>query len=86
MATLRALELPCLEMNPTVNSHHPAGEVSRAVMESLARELSVPVEQVEKACRREAEAIEADARIKSFVPVLVTSRVRSELRRRQRKG
>ena len=55
-------------------------------MESLARELSVPVEQVEKACRREAEAIEAAARIKSFVPVLVTSRVRSELRRRQRKG
>ena len=73
-------------MNPTVNSHHPAGEVSRAAMESLARELSVPVEQVEKACRREAEAIEADARIKSFVPVLVTSRVRSELRRRQPKG
>ena len=55
-------------------------------MESLARELSVPVEQVEKACRREAEAIEAEARIKSFVPVLVTSRVRSELRRRQPKG
>ena len=73
-------------MNPNVNSHHPAVEISRAAMESLARELSVPVEQVEKACRREAEAIEADARIKNFVPVLVTSRVRSELRRRQRKG
>ena len=86
MATLRSLEPPSLEMNPTVNSHPPAGEVSRAAMESLARELSVPVEQVEKACRREAEAIEAEARIKSFVPVLVTSRVRSELRRRQRKG
>jgi len=71
-------------MNPNVNSHHSAGEVTRAAMESLARELSVPLEQVEKACQREAEAIEPDARIKSFVPVLITSRVRSELRRRQR--
>jgi len=72
------------EMNPKVNMPHTAGEVTRATMESLARELSVPVEQVEEACRREAEAIEADARIKSFVPVLVTSRVRSELRRQLR--
>lgn len=72
-------------MNPKVNTTPPAGELSRAAMESLARELSVPVEQVEKACRRETAAIEADARIKSFVPVLVTSRVRSELRRQQRR-
>lgn len=71
-------------MDQTVNHTHRAGEVSRAAMESLARELRVPLDQVEKACRREAAAIEADARIKSFVPVLVTSRVRSELRRRQR--
>jgi hypothetical protein len=71
-------------MNRPVNAPHPAGEVTRTAMESLARELRVPIEQVEKACRREAAAIEADARIKSFVPVLVTSRVRSELRRRQR--
>jgi len=67
-----------------MNHTHSAGEVTRAAMESLARELSVPVEQVEKACRREAEAIKADARIKHFVPVLVTSRVRRELRHRKR--
>jgi len=72
------------EMNPDVNTPRTASEVPRSAMESLARELSVPIEQVEKACRRQAEALEADARIKSFVPVLVTSRVRSELRRRQR--
>lgn len=71
-------------MNPKAHTPHSAGELSRAAMESIARELSVPVDQVERACRREAAAIEADARIKSFVPVLVTSRVRSELRRRQR--
>ncbi len=73
-------------MNATVNFTHCAGEVSRAAMESLARELSVPLEQVEEACRREAEALESDARIKNFVPVLVTSRVRSELRRRQHRA
>jgi hypothetical protein len=70
-------------MNTTVSSTHCAGEISRSAMESLARELRVPLEQVEEACRREAEALEPDARIKNFVPVLVTSRVRSELRRRQ---
>lgn len=69
-----------------MNTIQSASELSRAAMESLARELSVPVEQVEKACRRETAAIDADARIKNFVPVLVTSRVRSELRRQQRKA
>lgn len=69
-----------------MNTIQSASELSRAAMESLARELGVPVEQVEKACRRETAAIDADARIKNFVPVLVTSRVRSELRRQQRKA
>lgn len=55
--------------------------VSQAAMESLARELDVPVEHVEQACERQAQALHAGARIKKFVGVLVTARVRSELRR-----
>lgn len=69
-------------MIPTVNPSHGACGMSRTAMESLARELGLPVEEVEQACRQETRAIGADARIKNFVPVLVTSRVRSELRRR----
>jgi hypothetical protein len=68
----------------TLKSPHGPGTISHAAMESLARELSVPLHLVEQACRRETAAIERDARIKHFVPVLVASRVRSELRRRQR--
>jgi hypothetical protein len=53
-------------------------------MESLARELNVPVDEVERVYRAEARAVEAGARIKNFVPVIIASRVRSELRRQQR--
>lgn len=55
--------------------------VPHKAIESLARELDLPLEQVEKVYREQAAAIEADARIKQFVPVLVARRVRSELRR-----
>jgi hypothetical protein len=57
----------------------------RTAMESLALELDLPVEEVERVYRAEARAVEADARIKNFVPVIVARRVRSELRRQQRR-
>jgi hypothetical protein len=56
----------------------------RKAIESLAQELNVPVEQVERVYRAQARAVDAGARIKNFVPVIVASRVRSEIRRQQR--
>jgi len=63
---------------------HRALDPPRTAMESLARELNVPVDEVERVYRAEARAVEAGARIKNFVPVIIASRVRSELRRQQR--
>ncbi len=73
-------------MGSTVNQRE-AGQaapgVPRKAIESLAQELNLPVEQVERVYREQSAAIGTDARIKQFVPVLVTRSVRSELRRRQ---
>jgi hypothetical protein len=56
----------------------------RAAVGALARELNLPVEQVEPVYAAEASRIEADARITTFVSVIIAGRVRSELRRLQR--
>lgn len=69
-----------------MNQIGPAAGVSSAAMESLAHELGVTLEQVETVFRREIERLGAQARIKSFLPVLVTRRVRSELRNKQRRN
>jgi len=69
-------------VNP-VNGDRQATESRKAAVGSLARELDLPVEQVERVYAQESARIEADARIKTFVPVVVASRVRAELRRQQ---
>ncbi len=58
----------------------------RMAVDSLAREFEMPVELVERTYRDQASRIEAQARIKTFVPVVILNRVRAELRhhRRQR--
>lgn len=56
----------------------------RAAVDALARELNLSVEQVEPVYAAEASRIGADARIMTFVSVIVAGRVRSELRRLQR--
>jgi hypothetical protein len=56
----------------------------RTALESLAQELNVPVDEVERVYRAQVRAVEAGARIKNFVPVIVASRVRSELRKQRR--
>ena len=70
-------------------THHSAKSghaiaADRAAVEALARELNLPAEQVERVYAAEAARIEADARITTFVSVIVAGRVRSELRRLQR--
>jgi len=55
-----------------------------AVIDSLARELELPFEQVERVFNEEASKIEATARINTFVGVIVASRVRTELRQQRR--
>ena len=63
-----------------------AGHANRpqhAVVESLARELDLPFEQVERVYIDQARQIEPNARIKTFVGVIVASRVRAELRKQQ---
>jgi len=64
------------ENRVTTDSTHP-------IVLSLARELDLPPEHVARVYRDEASRIEAGARIKTFVSVIVTSRVRAELRRQQ---
>ena len=58
-------------------------EPVHSVVHSLARELNLPLEHVARVYRDEAAKIETEARIKTFVPVIVRSRVRAELRRQQ---
>ena len=53
----------------------------RAVVASLARELALPVEEVEDAYLRELTKLETGARIKTFVSVLAAGNVRTHLRR-----
>lgn len=62
----------------------PATGSTDAVIDSLARELELPFEQVERVFNEEACKIEATARIKTYVGVIVASRVRTELRRQRR--
>jgi len=64
------------ENRVTTDSTHP-------IVLSLARELDLPPEHVARVYRDEASRIEAGARIKTFVSVIVASRVRAELRRQQ---
>lgn len=52
------------------------------LVDGLAREFDVPAEVVEVIYREEAHRLEAQARIKTFLGVLVAGRVRAELRRR----
>ncbi len=51
----------------------------KMAMESLASESQAPIEQVEEIYQRELCALEAHARIKSFLPLLVHRRVREVL-------
>ena len=70
-------------MNPTAGAEVSIDPAIAAV-KVLARELEMPVEQVERVYRAEASKIEAEARIWTFVPVIVASRVRAELLRQRR--
>jgi len=63
-----------------------AGDSHHRVVDTLARELKLPFEYVERVYLDEASALEASARVKKFVSVLVTGRTRAELRRRQREA
>jgi len=48
----------------------------------IAAESHVPLEQVADAYRRELVDLERDARIKQFLPVIASRRVRHRLRRK----
>jgi hypothetical protein len=63
-----------------VNGNLRIGEQQRSTVVALARELDLPVEQVTLVYEQEAASIDATARIRTFVPVLVASRVRARLR------
>jgi Protein of unknown function (DUF3562). len=56
---------------------------ANAIVRSLALELDMPAEHVAHVYRAEAVKIEAEARIKTFVPIIIAGRVRAELRRQQ---
>jgi hypothetical protein len=61
----------------------PANPSESTAIRSLARELDLPFERVERVFNEEAAKIEATARIKTFVGVIVASRVRAALRQQQ---
>jgi hypothetical protein len=67
-------------VNQTNRNVRPDSQV-QATIEALARELDLPFEQVASVYRRQVAALESGARIKNFVPILVSQRVRQELRR-----
>jgi len=52
----------------------------RAVIDTLARELELPVQEVERVYTDEIAKLDANARIKGFVSVLAVGRVRTALR------
>lgn len=54
-----------------------------AVIDTLAKELQLPVDEVTGVYFDEISRLEAEARIRTFVPVLAVNRVRNELRRRR---
>lgn len=63
------------------------GSVSHlAVVDTLAKELQLPAEEVAGAYMQEVARLEESARIKTFVSVLAVGAVRSELRRRRKTG
>jgi hypothetical protein len=53
----------------------------RAAVDNLARDLGLPVEEVEKVYLSEMARIESGARIKTFLTVLTVGSVRSRLQR-----
>ena len=66
-------------MQPVTKGREVNGS-HRAVIDTLARELDLPAEQVERVYVEEIKRLDADARIKSFVTVLAAGRVRTVLR------
>ena len=56
----------------------------RSVIDSLARELQLPAEEVETVYLEQVRKLEGGARIKTFVSVLAAGSARAQLRRRPR--
>lgn len=52
----------------------------QAIIEALAREVSVPIDEVAELYSIEHAKLDAVAKIKTFVPVIANRRVRSRLR------
>lgn len=61
-------------------------ESHRSVVDGLARELALPVDQVERVYLAEVSRLRADARITTFVSVLAVGSARDKLRRRELPG
>jgi Protein of unknown function (DUF3562) len=65
-------------------THGPRLGTSRlAGIDTLAQELRLPAEQVQRAYLEEVSRLEADARIKTFVAVIALGAVRARLRPQQ---
>ena len=69
--------------SPTVEKKAMSSHI--AVVDSLAKELHLPVEKVAGAYFQEVARLEENARIKTFVSVLAVGAVRSGLRRREQR-
>lgn len=65
--------------SPTVGNKVMSSHI--AVVDSLAKELQLPVEKVAGAYFQEVARLEENARIKTFVSVLAVGAVRTGLRR-----
>ena len=66
--------------SPTMSDKAASSHI--AVVDSLAKELQMPVEKVAGAYFQEVARLEENARIKTFVSVLAVGAVRTGLRRR----
>lgn len=63
---------------------HRGSDSHRTVVDGLARELDMPVDEVESVYLSEVSRLEAGARITTFVSVLAAGSARSRLRRHRR--
>jgi hypothetical protein len=62
---------------------NPSSDALRTTVVNLAQEFDLPFDHVERLYFEQSSLIEKGARITTYVPVIVASRVRAELQRQR---
>lgn len=73
-------ELSLNNINP-LEDEKEYGQHARAI-QNLAQELGVPVEEVNRSYREILEVLKKEAKVKAFLPIIVSRIVKERLRQR----